>query len=449
MGILEKSANEMKIKFDKGSMYRHIGKLRRSQFPTLKMTLQRVSFVALLSIHQTYILMVAFKGESLPSFIMVTMVASSLLLCSLVPLTLAKIPRSCLRQTVDVNSNSGLERTRFQALFLLLLWTISIMPQLMISVRESLFTLLTPVVLVVLAMTVRSRQEIKALILLWAFSVATWIVVCTILILLLGFPEMMWHPAPRRFPFGELFGFEFPRIAGFYGGHAQTGMTAAVLILVSLAFMRKWRVWVTLIGLVPLIMSESRNALIAVLLGVVILILPRKTHSFNIARLLQLIAQVSGILAIGVCIVFIVTQDPTLNGRLTFLANYQLEADGMVSLENERGNLVFPADIGVDTAILHNSFLRNLERQWIVVSGMYFLFVGLALFCSLKQLFKGDRRSAIVIIPVSISALFDALFGVGDSSVVVIGWLLALIWSIAAKPQETRAKSQSFVIDGA
>ena len=164
-------------------MYRRIGKLRRSQFPTLKMTLQRVSFVALLSIHQTYILMVAFKGESLPSFIMVTMVASSLLLCSLVPLTLAKIPRSCLRQTVDVNSNSGLERTRFQALFLLLLWTISIMPQLMISVRESLFTLLTPVVLVVLAMTVRSRQEIKALILLWAFSVATWIVVCTILIL--------------------------------------------------------------------------------------------------------------------------------------------------------------------------------------------------------------------------------------------------------------------------
>lgn len=260
---------------------------------------------------------------------------------------------------------------------------------------------------------------------------------------------MMWYPAPRRFPLDELFGFEFPRIAGFYGGHAQTGMTAALLILVSLAFMRKLRVLIIVIGLVPLIMSESRNAIIAVLLGVAISIFPRKKHSLTIVSRLQFIAQVSVVFMIGVFIVFIVTLDPTLNGRLSFIANQELEVGGMVLLENERGYLISSTDIAFETAILHNSFLRNMESQWIIVSVLYFLFVCLALLCSLKQLSKGDRRSAVVIIPVSISALFDALFGVGDSSVVAIGWLLALIWSTTANPQETREKLQSSVNEGA
>jgi len=91
---------------------------------------------------------------------MAIMLTSSLLLCFLVPLTLAQVPALGLRQTVDINSSFGMRRPRIQALFLLILWTTSLVPQLMISVRESLIALIAPIILAVIVMTVRSRQEI-------------------------------------------------------------------------------------------------------------------------------------------------------------------------------------------------------------------------------------------------------------------------------------------------
>lgn len=189
---------------------------------------------------------------------------------------------------------------------------------------QSLFTLsafVVPVILVMVALKAVENKDIDTALLALAYS----LIVISLLSLILGSVGLM----PDGFEAGDAgaqrvqilqdFGVS-TRWGGPFGSVNYASPIGGLLVVVGLAQRRWHRIAITCGGVLILVLGGGRSALVAVLVGVLVLVLASKrvaeSPRAGWIRVLGVTA------AVALVVAYIVWVDPTLNGRTTIWSNF-------------------------------------------------------------------------------------------------------------------------------
>jgi len=373
-----------------------------------------------LATYQTYIITSTF-GEKFPSLqVSVAISILSFLCLLLIPLTFSSDDP---KRPICAHARRGLKdglKVRTAAATLFTLWALGTIANTDRIGTGVLFSLVPLSVLLVLLVRPPQPWQIGTLLQIWALSAAVFIMLSGITGLIFGFPESILMPAqPRRIWHSELLGFEVPRLAGPYGGHALSGLTAALLILVASTSPGKVKLLVLPAGLIMLFLTESRNAVFAVMAGVAIMVFPRERTANAAEHRLQRFSRAMIILVLCASAVAIISKDLSLNGRLDFIRTPQATPLERVATNPNRDS--------VHSLMTHNSLLTKADPVDGLLAIFYIAFLLYCLFQAIKQARGHDRRSLILVGPMTLTLFIDGVLAPGSVSILAIGWLLTLL----------------------
>ena len=279
------------------------------------------------------------------------------------------------------------------------------------------FALVPPLILLAVVLRARSRDDVQTLIHVWLQSATAYTYFFCFLALTLGVPADMLREAPRRLWLNQIALVDFPRIAGPYGSHGLTGGVGLLLVCGGLVLMRRQQLLVISAGLILIIVSESRAALFGVLIGLFLLVLPKKrlavpTYSRG-ARVLSALS----LTILLFLMVLMISSDPLLNGRLS-------SADPSPDVPP-----------GTLRAFSHNSFLDISGAIGFALSVGYILVICFCFYVSLIQARAGNRKALVLLTPLLLYGLVEAGIALGSRSMLGIGWILVILFVVHVDKQ--------------
>ena len=216
----------------------------------------------------------------------------------------------------------------------------------------------------------------------------------------------------------------FPRIPGITNGFRWEGMfgdpnlggyVGAFLLTYGLT-RSGWKFWlISLFGLFPLVLSESRAAWLAAVLGVVLAALGRLLGKRQTAKVRR-ITILSGSIAVVIPFAIFLILDPTMNGRTPIWeASFKLLSKNPIFGIGNSGysDAAVNGDIPWGNTDSHNLIIDSLVRNGIV-AGLLALAVLVVISITVIRVFKIDKGQSTTI---------WFTFFVGTMTYSVVGWI--------------------------
>lgn len=389
-------------------------------------------FAAVLSVYQSWFIYSFFRTTSSNT----VAVGAAALVALVAIFSLTSLSGLCAKhRDLDLYDRSTQRLSPVLPMLLATLWVVHALQRGSLMSTDALFQFVPIIVLASIAVTIRKRNELEEVILMWVVSAAVFVTFSLLLALILGLPEQMDNGAPRRFILGEELQFHFLRIAGPYGGHAVSGLTALLMILAAIAFMNRTKYLIFLVAGSTLILTESRNAIVAALIGLAIASAPISG---------QLLSQrarwgrTSGAALLCLISSAILVADPSMNHRIPPVLVVGNSSTYNLTPEVADG----PTTNWEPKFMSHVSYLEGWGTWAFGLTAIYVVLILWILARAMQWLMRGDRRPALLMVPMCLAGLVDRDLSVGSVSMLIIGWLLILLWSSARPTSALEIKSK-------
>lgn len=214
---------------------------------------------------------------------------------------------------------------------------------------------------------------------------------------------------------GVLEAFGYPgRWGGPFGSVNYAAPVGGLLVVIGLTLRRTHRVVLVTVGLLILVLSQGRTALVAVIAAALALALfGGRIERWKHARVIRV---ASGLLAVLVLILYLITVDPTINGRTTIWGNFfSLFASDPVSGIGSSGVLQFVAEndgaLGfVPHTHAHSVLLDGATRYGVVFIALSLGIYGIALVMSARALNSVGSGPLALVIYVIVAGLTETTY---------------------------------------
>jgi hypothetical protein len=319
----------------------------------------------------------------------------------------------------------GLRITRLRAVLILLagLWLMSVIRTILDNGSLNYTFLITPVLLLAIFIKPPSQRDAARLALITALLLIATMILAQVMDALDVRPFREFIPM-RWFP--ELSG-GF-RWEGVFGDPNNAGFMAAFLFVYGLSINSRWKWLLVIIGIIVLIHSESRSAILAAVIGALTLLFLQPKARLAIRS--KWIFRIALITAALLMVAAVIALDPSLNGRISIWSaifdlwqtNY-LFGIGSPGFENAANSGAIPWGNSDGHSILFDTLVRIGILPFLIVTFLIILSIQMSWDC---RKFDAGQSFAILITFLS-GALTYTVVGWAYFGVQILPWLISLL----------------------